>query len=46
MKLINYEAQETHMNVILFENILNDLMKLYVKKDGGFSYFIGKSQTH
>ena len=31
---------------ILFENILNDLMKLYVKEDGGFSYFIEKSQTH
>ena len=31
---------------VLFENILNELRKLYVKKDGGFSYFIGKSQTH
>lgn len=39
----NYRKKEIS---ILFENILNDLMKLYVKKDGGFSYFIGKSQTH
>ena len=39
----NYRKKEIS---ILFENILNDLMKLYVKKDGGFSYFIEKSQTH
>ncbi len=31
---------------LIFENILSDLKKLYVKQDGGFSYFIGKSQTH
>lgn len=39
----NYRKKEIS---ILFNNILNDLMKLYVKKEGGFSYFIGKSQTH
>ena len=39
----NYRKKEI---TLLFENILNDIQKLYVEQDGGFSYFIEKSQTH
>ena len=39
----NYRKKEI---VLLFDQILNDIKKLYVADDGGFSYFIGKSQTH
>lgn len=40
---VNYRRKEISK---LFEVVLNDLKKLYVGKDGGFSYFEGKSQTH
>ena len=42
-KQVDYRKKEI---VKLYENILLDIEKLFVKEDGGFSYFINKSQTH
>ena len=45
-KCLNQENYRKKEIVLLFEEILTDIKKLYVADEGGFSYFIGKSQTH
>ena len=40
---MNYKKQE--INRVLNET-LHDLIQLYKRDEKGFSYFIGKSQTH
>lgn len=42
-KQSNYKTKEIN---ILFESLLKEIMKLYLKNEGGFSYFTNKSQTH
>lgn len=42
-KQVDYKKKEINKLLI---NILSDLKKLYISKDGSFSYFVNKSQTH
>ena len=42
-KQVNYKKNEIND---LFKDLLDQIMKLYVKDEGGFSYFYNKSQTH
>jgi len=42
-KQVNYKKKEINT---LFKDLLDQIMKLYVKEEGGFSYFYNKSQTH
>ena len=39
----NYRKKEINS---LFKEFLEEIAKLYIKEDNGFSYFLGKSQTH